>query len=99
MPPWLVKASTSSAGWKLPVILTVALASVALLGSVTVRPASTATAGPPWVTPALLPDVVTIGGAVRVLDSFPTRRSSDLPSVTAKLTVRVAVLGDDEVSA
>ena len=95
----LLKASTSSPLWKLPLIDTRALANVVLSRSLTVRPGSTATGVDVVLSPAVkaaLPPLALAIGVWSVAVTVTARVTTlllALPSLTWKLTVRVAVLG------
>ncbi|MGD1827540.1 hypothetical protein A203_19730 [Chromobacterium violaceum] len=95
----LLNASASSPLWKLPVMDTVADASVVLSRSDRVMPPSTATGVDavllPAVKAALPPLAVAIGvwSVAATVTVLVVAALFLLPSLTTKLTVRVAVLG------
>src|SRR3990167_1670148 len=100
----LVKASRSWPLWKLPLIDTLVLARVLLSKSVTVKPLST-TMG---VLVTLLPSVKAVWPPEALVTgvSFTAVTETtlvpavllELPSLTTKLTVRLLVLGELELS-
>src|SRR5438105_766298 len=88
----LVKASTSSPLWLLPVIWTVPDARVALSTSVTVTPVSTATAAPSYVTDLDAPVVATTGGSFTHVTVTVTV-VEELPGVRVYVNVSSVVPG------
>ncbi|MPM66609.1 hypothetical protein SDC9_113519 [bioreactor metagenome] len=76
--PSFVNPNTSSAGWKSTLMVTVALARVALSLSVTVIPLSMATGEPPSIKEGAEPEADSTGAALTPLTVIPLPAESEM---------------------